>query len=38
MVFGFYIQDNGKRQFVGASMDDLARVLMRVDQGLSCAG
>lgn len=27
---GFYIQDNGKRQFVGVSMDDLARVLMRL--------
>jgi len=27
---GFYIQDNGKRQFVGVSIDDLARVLMRL--------
>jgi uncharacterized protein (TIGR03435 family) len=27
---GFYIQDNGKRQFVGVSMDDLAIALMRL--------
>jgi uncharacterized protein (TIGR03435 family) len=27
---GFYIQDNGKRQFVGVSMADLATVLMRL--------
>jgi len=27
---GFFIQDNGKRQFVGVSMDDLAIALMRL--------
>jgi len=27
---GFYIQDSGKRQFVGVSMPDLATVLMRL--------
>jgi uncharacterized protein (TIGR03435 family) len=27
---GFYIQDNGKRQFVGVSMDDFAMALMRL--------
>jgi uncharacterized protein (TIGR03435 family) len=27
---GFYIEDKGKRQFVGVSMQDLATVLMRL--------
>jgi uncharacterized protein (TIGR03435 family) len=30
---GFYIQDNGNRQFVGVSMDDLARYLTRLNNG-----
>jgi uncharacterized protein (TIGR03435 family) len=30
---GFYIQDNGKRQFVGVSMDDFARYLTRLNKG-----
>jgi uncharacterized protein (TIGR03435 family) len=31
---GFFINENGKRQFVGVSMDDLANVLMRLDRTL----
>ena len=35
---GFYIQDNGKRQFVGVSMDAPCQGFDEVDEGLSCAG
>jgi uncharacterized protein (TIGR03435 family) len=31
---GFYIDDNGNRQFVGVSMDELARGLMRLSREL----
>ena len=30
---GFYIQDNGKRQFVGVSMEDFALLLTRLNNG-----